>query len=386
MAEKIYLKHDHLIVARVDCTKNGKICESYGIESYPTILYLNKDTRIKYKGDRSEDSLISFADRLTSPGINKVVECNQLKAATNRHGLIVLSTITNSTDYLRIQFESLANIFKSDYWFYQFDKTCKDFIKNDRLYLLKRHLDKAIEFKVPENFDSGDFRKTIMEWIRNESFPIYGTIHQRNIERYLTSGKLLILAILDEYKPAKRFSPLSHRFHKSIEGLARKYAQYDEQLLFGWTSDLELVEYITISSVSAPNLMLLKPGFLYHLTADSSFSIDKADEDNIPEKLREANIRSIIAAAKAGKVHFSGGNSYLYVLLRHIFSNYRKFIRMYKANPLLVALIFGFPSVIIIFVIYTTCCYDGPYSDDEEELFDEDERQQLLSNGHLKQD
>lgn len=396
VAERISRQHSQLIVGRVDCTKHRRVCENYNVESYPTIIYLDKDTQVKYKGDRNEESMINFAERLLSPSINHLHDCDQLKSATSKHGLIVLSTIKDFDDKLQKQFELLAKAHRSNYWFYHLNRTCKDFVKHESLYILKRHLNRAIQFPYHEKQDD-NLRDAIIEWINKESLPVYGQIGQRNLERHLAKDQLLALAVLDEYKPAKRFMPSSHKFHKLFEHVARSYASEDNnQLLFGWTSDIELVEFIVIGSVAKPNLILLHSNLSYHLVVENTERSQKEtkgdnSEDEVPEKLREFNVRKILEAAQKDKLEFQGGSSYLFVILRHIFGNLNKFMSMYRANPLLTSLLFGFPGLIVVFVVYTTCCYDnGPGGGDEEGHSDyeddETERERLLSNGHLKQD
>lgn len=399
VAEKIYNHHGNLVVGRVDCTKYGRVCETYGVDSYPTLIHINKDTAVKYRGDRSESSIISFAERLQGPDVNFVKDCDSLKEATFKHGIVVLSTYANPENQLRKLFEALARAHKSNYWFYQYIGTCKDFIHEEGLYLLKRNLNRPLRFPEPkEEVPADSLEKSLVDWLNKESISIYGQVSYRNIEKILNTGKLLVIAVLDEYKPARRFAATSEEFHKRFGKLAHKYAQYDDQLLFAYSSDLELIEYFTITPVTAPNVILVKPDFSYHLMLDGKNSTRSGDDisEEISAKLRDHNIRSLITAAKNDKLSFSGGNGYLHVILRHILGNFNKFMTMYRANPLLVSLIFGFPSLIVIFVIYTTCFYSGSegpdeheYSDDEEEeeldTYDE-ERAQLISDDHLKQD
>lgn len=378
-----------MIVGRVDCTKHSKTCQDFSIESYPTIIYIGDGIKTKYRGDRSEESMLHFADRLAGPSLNKINDCKELRDKTHQHGLILLSSIKDSNNQIQKEFESLANTHKSEYWFYQINKTCKGLIFSEGIYLLKRHLNKAIEFVPPKSPDD-DIKNAIVSWIRNESFPVFGQLSKHNVEYTLATGKTIVLSILDEYKPAKKFSIISELFHKSMEKLARQLAQQEDKLLFAWTSDAELVEYITLASVKVPSLILLRPDFTYHLI-HSDKPVDDKDKE-LPENLTEGNVKQIIEKARQNKLEFSGGDSFFHSLFRIFFSNYQKFIRMYKANPLLLTLLFGFPSLIVAFVIYTTCFYDnGPNEDDfedEDQYNDEDasEEKGLLAGGHQKQD
>ena len=412
VAETIYDKYDNLIVGRVDCTKAGRVCEQFGVSSYPTIKFITKNNQIDYKGDRSKESIIAFADRLQGPTVNLVRGCRELTEATDKHGLVILSTIVDESDPVRLEFESLARTYKATHWFYQFKGNCSNLFNGEGVHILKRHLDRSIRFELSD-IQMGEgadhtvkLKKAMLDWMSKESFPVYGQVSFRNFEKLMATGRLLIISILDEYKPARRFTPTSREFYKKFELLARHYAQLDDEVLFGWSSDIELIEYVTISSINlTPNVIILKSDFRYHLmlSNDSDLleesleikkNVEKVDS-KLLDRLSGNYLRSTIEKARAGKLNYSGGNSYLFVVWRYIMGNLNRFTNMYRANPLLVSVIFGFPSIIIIFVIYTTCFYEDRESDDDDEGYsdnefdDDDINRRLLDdddNGHLKRD
>lgn len=385
-ADRLHNNHANLIVGRVDCTKNGQICERYEVQSYPTIVYLNQNAQVVYRGDRSVQSLVDFAERLNGPDVKQVENCQALMHASDKHGLIVLSTEKNETSELNQQFKSLASSMKSHFWFYKFHKECKNLIAGDGIYILKRHLDGSIKFQPDSRRTENDLTKTMTEWLVQNSFPVYGPVSAMNFERVLSSGKLIVIAVLDEYKPAKKFSQPSSKFHQNFETLAREFAQVDEKLLFVWSSDLDLIQSIAIGTVLVPNIMILKPDLSYHLLIKDFKELEEK-ENRIPIKLRDESIRTLIASAKVDKLKYECGNSYMYKILRYIFTQFNRFLNMYRASPLLASILIGLPSIIVIFVIYTTCCYDGPIIDEElndEDDYSEDEERHLLN--HAKQD
>ena len=384
-------------MARIDCAKYRSVCEDYGVKSLPTISHITVGTVVKYEGDRSEESILAFAERLQGPDVNKVHDCDSLKDATDRHGLVVLSTVSDVRDELRWHFKSLANEYKANYWFYQFKGTCGEYIGNgEGLYLLKRHLNKAIRFPYPtwssretyglQEGGGSQLRDAITQWLSRESFPVYGQITQKNLAKSLSTGKLLAIAVLEDYKPVSQFTTSSHEFHRKFETLAKTYAQHDEHIIYGWLSDPELVQYITMRlSVSLPNVILVKPDLSYYLLVkfqdevEDEAEIDgpsSEDDNNVSEKLSANYIRSLLIAAEAGKLRFSGGNSFIHVIVRYILSNISKFKTIYRSNSLIMTLIFGFPSVTFTIIMYTSCLYGrrnrGPNEVHPNEAVEED--------------
>jgi len=418
VAEKIYNRHDDLIVSRIDCTKYGKICEEYWIDSYPTIMFVNANTRVKYTGDRSEDAMVKFAERLNGPNINFVRNCDEMASAITKNEMIILSTIEKNHT-LVLDFESIAQSHKSNYWFYKFisspPERCEKgeisfALEEETIYIMKTNLNKAIKFKADEKLsalkEGSKSEDIILEWIHNNSLPVYTHISGRNIERVLATGRLLVLAILDEHRPSRRLSSSSLAFHKAFEQLAIKLTRTDEQLLFGWLSDSDLIEYITLNSLKTkPNIMVLNQDFGYSLMIKDALEKEdsgreRTSDSTYPSQLNEQNLIAMISKAKSGELEFAGGNSYVHVLMRHSIGNINKFLGMYRANPLLVSLLFGFPGAILIFVIYTTCFYgddvdedqgmqpqtmDSDGEDDDSE-FEERAESRPLIGSRLKQD
>lgn len=376
----------------MDCTKYETICENYHVQSYPTIIFLNHNSQTLYRGDRSTNSLVAFAERLDGPEVRRVNDCGHLKNLVSQHGLIVVSTESDVSSIFYKKYQELAKTLKSSHWFFHYPKNCKNLVEVDNLYLLKEHLNRPIQYLKQDKDTEEDLSQSLKKWIVQESFPVYGAINSMNFERVISSGKTLVVAVLDEYKPAKKFSHSSKEFNRLFEKIARKNSQQENKFLFGWSSDLELIQSIVIGHVPIPNVIIINPDltYYYHVNVSELSGIQDESKFVMPEVLREHSIEKLMIAAKENKLNYQGGNSYFLSILRSIFSNYKTMFNMYTANPLLATILVGLPSVIVIFVIYTTCCYEGSSMDerDDEEAEDADdeaEDQHLLSN-HVKQD
>lgn len=396
----------------MDCTKYGDICETFGVDSYPYILYVNKHSRFHYKGDRNVDSMFDFAQRVHGPDIKTVDSCKSLKDLVENHGLVVLAVESNlSSDYFE-QFKFVARSLKTHFWFYHTRDICQGY-SDKGLYLLKRFLRKPIKFDSSSSTtERPKLREAITKWISQESYPIYGPINHQNFDQRLATGKILAIAALDLYTPAGMLSQSSKLFQKFHLPFVKVNAQNEEQLLFAWSTDIELLQSIAIRRIPLPNYILIRPDYSYHLVIE-----EKTDEDKneIPEKLLNTNLIDVIKAAKSGKLNFYGGNSIVHKIFRKIFTQYASYKRMFEANPLLATILLGLPFTIISVVFYTTCrddqvCArvekvdnnedvkddeesddddddDGNYDEDEDfddENFAEEEEQALLN--HTKQE
>lgn len=78
------------LVADVDCTTEGKdLCETHGVQGFPTIKYGDPSDLQEYNGGRSYEDLKAFADEnlgpTCGPGEN-IVHCDEtVKAAIEKY-------------------------------------------------------------------------------------------------------------------------------------------------------------------------------------------------------------------------------------------------------------------------------------------------------------
>lgn len=66
MAE--YADHPSILIADVDCTADGKdLCETHGVEGFPTIKYGDPNNLESYEGGRDMEALQTFAQENLGP-------------------------------------------------------------------------------------------------------------------------------------------------------------------------------------------------------------------------------------------------------------------------------------------------------------------------------
>lgn len=380
-----------MVVGRVDCTKNSAICEEFNVKGYPAIMFIKQKKRIQYQGEREVAEIVDFAERLTAPNLVIIDDCRHLTSSINIRGRILLSTIANGSSLLHSQFKSLASQprLKANWWFYHMPKAkCKGLIEDHGIFMLKRDLKRAIKFKLEEldSSSQNDLKKSLLSWIARESFPVYGPFNTRNYEAALATGKLLVIAVLDEYKPAKRLTEPSRKFESSFEVFAKRTAQIDDEIIFFWCSEVDLIYSIAIGQVVVPNVMLLKSDYSFSLLLNTPKDLEVM-ETGVPAKLHDRSIKLHIAAARIDELNFGGGNTIPFKIARTLYIQYCNFVNIFRAEPLLATILLICPTSILIFVIINTCYYEkiygiGPNMDDED---NEDEDNLVNEDGHQRQ-
>lgn len=356
LAERVYHRIDNLIVGQMDCTKYGEVCEMFNVDSYPYILYVNKHSRFHYKGDRAVDSMFDFAERVHGPDVKTVENCRDLKDLVEYHGLLVLISESNQSSDHYEQFRSVARSLKSHFWFYHLRSNSCQGYSDKGLYLLKRYLHKPIKFTNHNSTEGPKLKQAITEWIAQESYPVYGPINNQNFDQRVSTGKILAIAALDLYTPAGMLSQSSSQFRKNFERFVKLNAQNEEQILYAWSTDIELLQSTAIRGIPLPNVILVKPDYSYHLLIEEKV---KEDKNTIPAQLKDHNLRKVILAAKSGNLSYDGGNTIVHKIFRKIYTQYASYKRMFEANPLLATILLGLPISIITAVFYTTCREEG---------------------------
>lgn len=367
VAERVYHSHDALVVGRVDCSKYSQTCLQYQIEAYPTILYINNTDRVAYNGPRDAEAIVDFAHRLIGPKVRIVIDCDQLKQVANKHDYSCLLVGSNKTHESHNLFYRLASSLQSILWLYHIERPCKGFAKHsDAIYMMKKHLRVAYRFKNQPYTTSA-----INEWLRREMHPVFREISWSNFDRAIKSNKTLILAVLDEYKPAKKFSPTSKQYHKGFETMVTEtFAHNERNLYFGWTSDMDLMRYVVLGSeLNPPNTVLISPDLKYHIASSKPRESDAV-------AISHTELKQLIHEYKANRLYLTGGDSYMHSILRTLLSNIARLVAMYSASPLLTLLLIGLPSSMLAFVIWSTCREvdeDAGADSDRENIVQDDE-------------
>ena len=98
-----------------------KFCISFiqklGIRGYPTIMFINGEKRVEFKGERTLTEILDFATRISGPPIRYLSGCDQLNELENRAQRSV--SFVNFGSNLDAEFERLAIALHQSFWFYR---------------------------------------------------------------------------------------------------------------------------------------------------------------------------------------------------------------------------------------------------------------------------
>jgi len=197
----------------------------------------------------------------------------------------------------------------------------------------------------------------------------------------MQSGKLLVLALVEEHKSVQRLVSSKHEELKDLtEAIAGRYVNNDpvtghSRFIFGWTSELDTINSFAIKTINPlPNLIVIN-------TTNLEYWMLKENEP-----LSAANIIQLlddIASSEGPKLRPpQGGNSWPARIQRMAFDTWTALHTMYKGNPVLTLLLFGLPLGFLSIIIYTSCFSDIFEAKEEDDEEDEDDQEPLLRANH----
>ncbi|CAK7562882.1 MAG: protein disulfide-isomerase precursor [Sporothrix epigloea] len=71
------LKEKNIKLAKVDCTEEAELCQTYGVEGYPTLkIFRGTDNVVAYKGPRKAAAITSYMIKQSLPAVSTVTRSN----------------------------------------------------------------------------------------------------------------------------------------------------------------------------------------------------------------------------------------------------------------------------------------------------------------------
>ncbi|CAG2100189.1 unnamed protein product [Medioppia subpectinata] len=277
VAQHIHNHDQDIYVGRVDCTKHTTVSTHFAIRGFPTILFIRRDKRIEFRGERSRNEIIDFALRVNGPPVRHIVDCSQIDPLRQKHDVFFAHFGQN----LNENFSKAAESHQSIDWFYHSPNACQQF--SDGIYAIKAN-------NYHKIYDENE--SELEDWIKLQRFPQFVKITNGNFHLLLQTRKNLVIALVDEFKSMDKLNPQHQAFYNELESIAHTYPNQN-QLAYGgdrFWNRIHRMGYDTITSFISmyygnPVLTILlfgiPAGFLSIIIYTTCFSdiLDAKDED-----------------------------------------------------------------------------------------------------------
>jgi len=227
------LKDKNIKVAKVDCVDQADLCQSNGIQGYPTLKVYRNGTPADYTGPRKAEGIISYMVKQSLPAVSEVTAANH-EEFTHADPIVIVAYVASSTDAPAPAFSATAEKHRDDYLFGL--STDKDAIAAAKVtvpaVVVYRNFDEpSIVYPFPILDASAS---DLEDWIKELSVPTLAEVSSENYATYAQSLKPLAYLFLD---------PSSEHKEEQIAVVKPIASKYKSKMNFVWIDAIKFGDH-----------------------------------------------------------------------------------------------------------------------------------------------
>ncbi|GAA6235093.1 protein disulfide-isomerase TMX3-like [Lates japonicus] len=329
-------------VGKSDATTSTGLAKEFRVRGYPAILMLKKGVKYNYSGPRTKDGIMDFAHRVGGPLVRSLSSLQLFQHAMNRHD--VMFVYVGATSQLKGNYTSAAEELIIHTYFFS---VTRDVLPKA---VALHSLPAVVVFKDGTYFTYNEESDgELKSWINRERFPMYFKIDSYTLYAMGESGKLVVLALVEE----KDLCEESLRYKRLVEKVAADHREtYSRNFYFGFMEGSDYINGLVMGEVIVPSLIII------NLSNDGYFLPPGAVET-------ERHLLDFLNGVLDGSVQCHGGNSATQRIRRFIYDAKVTLTPVFSQAPLLGCFLVGFPFTILAIFCYLCCKARSNMSDDD---------------------
>ncbi|MBN3270868.1 TMX3 isomerase, partial [Polyodon spathula] len=424
-------------VGKIDATAYSSVASELGVRGYPTIKLLKGDLAYNYRGPRTKDDIIEFANRVAGPVVRPLPSQQMFEHVQKRHD--VLFVYVGGESPLKEKYIEVASEFIV--YTYFFSALEEVLLKHVTL----QELPAVLVFKdgtyfVYDEYEDGD----LSSWINKERFQGYLHIDGFTLYELEDIGKLVGIAVIDDKNPSEE----SIRLKSLIQTVAKDYREHfnrfpviSRNFQFGHMDGNDYINSVIMDEVTMPTIIVLNtsnqqyffPSQPIEHIEDLVLFLNEVLDGTAEAKLTattptltlgeaKTNIRCPsmrVASADRFLSHCSltmqplqsytvrgqhssgqltgkpagaqpdhrgrwcvaqGGDGILQRIKRVVYDAKSTVVSVFKSSPLLGCFLFGLPLGVISIMCYGICTANSDDGSEEAELFKREGQDQELTD------
>uniref|UniRef100_A0A671RB80 protein disulfide-isomerase n=1 Tax=Sinocyclocheilus anshuiensis TaxID=1608454 RepID=A0A671RB80_9TELE len=332
-------------VGKMDGTAYSGVASEFGVRGYPTIKLLKGELAYNYKGPRTKDDIIEFANRVAGPAVRSLPSRQMFEHVLKRHSVLFLYVGGESP--LKVSYSAACGLiypvccFKQSH---EISLNCVVLLQSVTLH----ELPSVVVFKDGTYFTYDEYEDgSLSSWVNRERFQSYLPIDGFTLYELGETGKLVAIAVTDERDPTER----SSRYREGF-------------LLF------------LRSEVSVPSIIILN-------TSNEQYFVPAEPVEDLEQLLR------FFSSVLDGSAPAFGGDGIFQRIKRVAYDARSTIMSVFRSSPLLGCFLFGLPLGVISLMCYGICTAESDddtelmkrdgFTDEEEEEGEEEEQQRLTA-------
>eukprot|EP00455_Lapot_gusevi_P011784 TRINITY_DN154_c0_g1_i2.p2 TRINITY_DN154_c0_g1~~TRINITY_DN154_c0_g1_i2.p2 ORF type:complete len:470 (+),score=215.22 TRINITY_DN154_c0_g1_i2:71-1480(+) len=187
------------VLAKVDCTVEGDLCNRFGVRGYPTLKFFSNGKPSDYTKGRTAKDIVSFVSEQNKPAVSSLATVEEVEKFVKEAGYDVVAVLFGTDASV---FTSIAEELRNDFSFGSSSNTdaAKHFGLEDGtgVVIFKK-------FDEPRVVYTGALtEKDFSEFLHAESFPLVGNLGPESYRRYVERNLPLLYIFIDPSKEAQK--------------------------------------------------------------------------------------------------------------------------------------------------------------------------------------
>uniref|UniRef100_A0A8C5RM72 protein disulfide-isomerase n=1 Tax=Laticauda laticaudata TaxID=8630 RepID=A0A8C5RM72_LATLA len=335
-------------VGKMDATSYSSIASEFGVRGYPTIKLLKGDLAYNYRGPRTKDDIVEFANRVAGPIIRNLPSQHMFEHVQKRHRIFFLY-IGGESPLKERYIEVASELIVYTYFFSASEEILPKHITLPEMPAVLVLKDGT--YFVYDEYVDGD----LSAWINRERFQGYLSIDGFTLYELGDTGKISVLPSL-----SYRTSKCQLQFKIAI--------YFCINFQFGYMDGNEYINSLLMDDLIIPTIVVLN-------TSNQQYFLPHKPIESIEDLVQFINnILEGIAEAY-------GGDGILQRIKRIIYDAKSTVGSVFKSSPLLGCFLFGLPLGVISIMCYGICTADSGGSDEAETSKKESTSRELTDEG-----
>uniref|UniRef100_A0A671S0D6 protein disulfide-isomerase n=1 Tax=Sinocyclocheilus anshuiensis TaxID=1608454 RepID=A0A671S0D6_9TELE len=334
-------------VGKMDGTAYSGVASEFGVRGYPTIKLLKGELAYNYKGPRTKDDVIEFANRVSGPAVRSLPSRQMFEHVLKRHSVLFLYVGDESP--LKEKYTEVA----SELIVYTYFFSASEDVLPESVTL--HELPSVVVFKDGTYFTYDEYEdSSLSSWVNRERFQSYLPIDGFTLYELGETGKLVAIAVTDEKDPTERSS---------------------RDFQFGHMDGNDYINSLIMGEVSVPSIIILN-------TSNEQYFVPAEPVEDLQQLLQ------FFSSVLDGSAPAYGGDGILQRIKRVAYDARSTVMSVFRSSPLLGCFLFGLPLGVISLMCYGICMAESDddtelmkrdgFTDEEEEEGEEEEQQRIL--------
>uniref|UniRef100_A0A9J8CX91 protein disulfide-isomerase n=1 Tax=Cyprinus carpio carpio TaxID=630221 RepID=A0A9J8CX91_CYPCA len=335
-------------VGKMDATAYSGMASEFGVRGYPTIKLLKGELAYNYKGPRTKDDVIEFANRVAGPAVRSLPSRQMFEHVLKRHSVLFLYVGGESP--LKEKYTEVA----SELIVYTYFFSASEDVLPESVTL--HELPSVLVFKDGTYFTYDEYEDgSLSSWVNRERFQSYLPIDGFTLYELGETGKLVAIAVTDE-------KDLTEQSSRDFQ--------------FGHMDGNDYINSLIMGEVSVPSIIILN-------TSNEQYFLPAEPVEDLQQLLQ------FFSSVLDGSAPAYGGDGFLQRIKRVAYDARSTVMSVFRSSPLLGCFLFGLPLGVISLMCYGICTAESEddtelmkrdgFTDEEEDEGEEEEQQRLTA-------